>query len=376
MERRTLGKTGIDMSILGLGGFHLVELPHREAVCIVNHYLDRGGNYLETAESYGNGNSEMKVGEVLKTRRKDCLVASKSMERKKKDILRSLEGSLRRLHTDHLDFYFIHCLNRYEEVEAITAPSGALEGLEKARNAGKIRYICFSNHATPRVAFRLLQKYPFDACMIPLNYYDRFNFPGWEKEVIPEAQKRNVGIIAMKPFADGLLWRNWKTALRYVLSFPVSSVVAGANTSEYLDGDIDYLQHFVPMDEDDKKALYRSAPELGTYVCRQCGDCLPCPEGIDIPACFLLEGEWDRQMKDGVVRDPGEYALRDRLRFWFGNQDYPQEAYRNVAVHASACTECGICLHRCTYGLPIIEKLRMVHEKLTDTNPPAYLRLF
>ncbi len=376
MERRNLGKTGMEVSILGLGGFHLVELSQRDAVSIINHYLDRGGNYLEAAEGYGNGNSEKKVGQVLKARRKDCLVASKSMERKKKDILLSLEGSLRRLHTDYLDIYFIHCLNRYEEIEEISAPSGALEGLEKAREQGKIKYIAFSNHATPEVAVRLLQNYHFDACMIPLNYYDRFNFPGWEKAVIPEAQKSNTGVIAMKPFADGLLWRNWQAALRYTLSLPVTCVVAGTNTLSYLDGDINYLQHCIPMNDEDREELYRNAPELGTYVCRQCGDCLPCPEGIDIPACFLLEGEWDRQMKDGSIRDPGEYALRDRLRFWFGNQDYPQEAYKRLAVNASACTECGVCLHRCTYNLPIIEKLKLVHEKLTDTNPPVCIRIF
>lgn len=375
MERRKLGNTDLSLSMLGLGGFHLVELLRDDAVRLVHLYLDLGGNYLETAESYGHGDSEAKIGEVLKTRRHECFVATKSNKRKKDDILDAIEGSLKRLHTDYVDLFFIHELNRFETLEAITAPSGALEGLEAAKRAGKIRYVAFSNHVTPEVAVKALQMYPFDALMIPLNYFDRFNFPGWEEDVIPLAQSRGVGILAMKVLADGFLWRNTEKAFRYTLSLPVSTLVLGVNTEEYLRKDFALLERLTPMDEGEKERWFFEAPELGNYVCRQCGKCLPCPEGIDIPKIFLLEGQYDRQMKDDVIRDPGEYALRDRLRFWFGNQDYAQKAYEELPTKATACTKCGECEPRCPYGIPVMKKLLIAHGKLTDMRPPGYTRI-
>lgn len=375
MERRKLGKTELMLSVLGLGGFHLVELLRDEAIRLVHLYLDLGGNYLETAESYGHGDSEEKIGEVLKTRRKECFVATKSQKRTKEEILRSIEGSLKRLNTDYVDLFFIHELNRFETLEAITAPSGALEGVEEAKRAGKIRYVAFSNHATPEVAVKALNAYPFDALMIPLNYFDRFNFPRWEEEVIPLAQSKGVGILAMKVLADGFLWRNTEKAFRYTLSLPVTTLVLGINTEAYLRRDIELLTNLTPMSDEEKERWFFEAPELGRYVCRQCGKCLLCPENIDIPRIFLLEGQYDRQMKDDVIRDPGEYALQDRLRFWFGNQDYAQKAYEELPVQAPSCTRCGECEPRCPYGLPIMKKLSIAHEKLTDQRPPGYTRI-
>lgn len=375
MEKRKLGNTELGLSLLGLGGFHLVELPFKEAVKIVNLYLDEGGNYLETAQGYGFGDSEKKVGEVMRTRRKECVLATKSTQRKGKDILQSLEDSLKRLNTDWVDLFFIHELNRFEVLEEITAPSGALEGLAKAKKEGKIRYLAFSNHATPQVALSALRSYPFDALMIPLNYFDRFNFPGWEEEVVPLSQEKGAGVLAMKPFADGFLWKNWQAALRYSLSLPVSCVVLGANTEEYLRKDIELARSFTPLSSEERERLIREAPELGNYVCRQCGECLPCPEGIDILRIFLLEGQYDRQLQDGVIRDPAEYALRDRLRFWFGNQDYAQEAYSRLRPNVLACTECGVCEPKCSYGIPIVNKLKKAHQKLTDNRPAGYTRI-
>ncbi|HPZ40514.1 MAG TPA: aldo/keto reductase, partial [Candidatus Atribacteria bacterium] len=144
MEKRKLGSTGFSISLLGLGGFHLVELPEKEALRIVNLYLDQGGNYLETAESYGSGNSEEKIGKVAKVRRNDFILATKSAQRSKEGITRALEGSLRRLNTSEVDIFFIHGLNRFEELDEISSSQGALEGVEKAKKEGKIRFVAFS----------------------------------------------------------------------------------------------------------------------------------------------------------------------------------------------------------------------------------------
>ena len=375
MEKRKLGSTGFSISLLGLGGFHLVELPEKEALRIVNLYLDQGGNYLETAESYGSGNSEEKIGKVAKVRRNDFILATKSAQRSKEGITRALEGSLRRLNTSEVDIFFIHGLNRFEELDEISSSQGALEGVEKAKKEGKIRFVAFSNHVTPEVALNALSLYPFDILMIPLNYFDRFNFPGWEEEVLPWAQEKRMGILAMKALADGFLWESEREAIRYTLSLGVDSLVMGANTEEYLRRDIEVVENFVPFTPEEMKKVREEAPELGSYVCRQCDKCLPCPLGIDIPGVFLLEGQYDRQMQDGIVRDPAQYALRDRLRFWLGNQDYAQKAYQELNPKASVCNECGECEPRCPYKIPIIYKLNLAHEKLTDTRPPGYCRI-
>lgn len=375
MEKRKLGSTGLSISLLGLGGFHLVELPEKEALRIVNLYLDQGGNYLETAESYGSGNSEEKIGKVAKVRRNDFILATKSAQRSKEGITRALEGSLRRLNTSEVDIFFIHGLNRFEELDEISSSQGALEGVEKAKKEGKIRFVAFSNHVTPEVALNALSLYPFDILMIPLNYFDRFNFPGWEEEVLPWAQEKRMGILAMKALADGFLWESEREAIRYTLSLGVDSLVMGANTEEYLRRDIEVVENFVPFTPEEMKKVREEAPELGSYVCRQCDKCLPCPLGIDIPGVFLLEGQYDRQMQDGIIRDPAQYALRDRLRFWLGNQDYAQKAYQELNPKASVCNECGECEPRCPYKIPIIYKLNLAHEKLTDTRPPGYCRI-
>ena len=375
MERKKLGNTGLSISLLGLGGFHLVELPEKEALRIVNLYLDQGGNYLETAESYGSGNSEEKIGKVAKARRKDFILATKSTERSKEGITKALEGSLRRLNTSEVDIFFVHGLNRFEELDEIASPQGALEGVEKAKKEGKIRFVAFSNHVTPEVALNALSLYPFDLLMIPLNYFDRLNFPGWEKDVLPQARKKGMGVLAMKALADGFLWQNERQAIRYTLSLGVDSLVMGANTEEYLKRDIEMVENFVPFTPEEMEKIREEAPELGNYVCRQCDKCLPCPLGIDIPGIFLLEGQYDRQMQDGVIRDPAQYALRDRLRFWLGNQDYAQKAYQKLNPQASACNQCGECEPRCPYKIPIIYKLNLAHEKLTDTRPPSYCRI-
>ena len=375
METRRLGRTNLQLSLLGLGGFHLVEVSFKEAVTLINYYLDKGGNYLEVAQLYGHGDSEKKVGGVMKTRRRESILATKSRDRTKKGILTSINESLKNLNTDWIDLFFIHELNRPEVLQEITAPGGALEGIEKAKKEGKIRFVAFSNHATPSVALEALGIYPFDVFMIPLNYFDYFNFPQWEDELLPEAQKRDLGIIAMKPLADGFLWKSYEKALRYTLTLPVGCVVTGANTRDYLENDIKIANDFVPLSKKEREELFRNAPELGNYVCRQCGDCLPCPEGINIPRVFLLEGQFDRQMKDGVVRDPAEYALRDRLRFWYGNQEYAQKDYQDLKVKATACTECGLCEPKCSYGLSIINKLKIAHQKLVPSRPATYMRI-
>jgi predicted aldo/keto reductase-like oxidoreductase len=210
-----------------------------------------------------------------------------------------------------------------------------------------------------------LQRYPFDVIMTSFNYYDRFNFPLIEEELLPLALEKNVGIVGMKVVADGFLWRSAEQAFRYAWTLPLHVMVAGMNTLAQLEQDLAYAETFTPMSEEEQEQWFFDAPELGNYVCRLCDKCLPCPENVDIPRIFELEGWYDRQMWDGVVRDPGDYWLRNSLRFWYDNQERAKAAYAELPVKADACTDCGECEPRCPYHLPIVAKLRHTHDKLS-----------
>jgi predicted aldo/keto reductase-like oxidoreductase len=365
MEHRKFGKTGFETSLLGFGGFHLLEIPLKEGEYLLNSYLDAGGNYVETAASYGDGESELKVGRVISTRRKDCFLTTKTGKRDKIGCIESAERSLKNLNTDTVDLLIMHGVATMTELDTILAPGGAMEGVRQLQKEGKVRFVGISMHGQPNVLIEALKRFPFDAVMTTINYYDRFNFPEIEDMLLPLAQQKETAIILMKPVGDGLLWKSAPVAFKYAMSQPVSVVVSGMNTREMLAEDLGYANNFTPMSTSEKDDLFLNAPELGNYVCRQCNKCLPCPENINIPEIFKYEGYFDRQMRDGKIRDTGEFALRDRLRFWFNNKDMAVEKYQTLVQKATKCTKCGICMPKCPYGIDIIQKLKIADYKLS-----------
>jgi predicted aldo/keto reductase-like oxidoreductase len=365
MEKRLLGSTDQEVSVLGLGGFHLLEISDGDAQYIMNAYLDKGGNYIETAAQYGDGESERKVGLVMKTRRNEIFLTTKCHQRDKAGAGESIDESLRRLNTDHVDLMIFHHVQRDEELDQILDPDGAMEAFLQAKDAGKIRFVGISGHGVPDVLVRALKKYRFDAVMTGFNFFDRFNFPGVEQELLPFAKQRETGIVGMKAFADGLLWEYPEESLRYALSLPIDVIACGFNTMEMLEKDLEIVNNFQPMTDEEMEELFAKNSVLGNYVCRLCSKCLPCPEGIDIPEVFKYEGWYDRQLRDRVIRSAPDFALRDRLRFWFDNREKAREAYERLDKKADACTACGECIPRCPYGLDIISKMDIVHYKLT-----------
>jgi predicted aldo/keto reductase-like oxidoreductase len=364
MEFRNFGRTGLKTSILGFGGFHLLEIPFKEAEFLLNRYLDAGGNYIETAASYGRGESELKVGKAVSHRRKDYILATKINKRDKKGFLDTLDNSLRNLNTDYIDLLIFHGVGSKEELDTILGPDGAMEGFLKAKKDGKAGFVGISMHGQPDTLIEALKRYPFDAVMSTINYFDNCNFPEIETTLIPLAKEKQAAIILMKPIADGLLWKSAPIAFKYAMSQPASVVVTGINNREMLENDLHYANSFTPISGKEKEEILLNAPELGNYVCRQCGKCLPCPEGIPISEIFKYEGYYDRQLGNGTVIDPAEYALRDRLRFWFGNDEMAREKYAALKTKADKCTKCGQCTPRCPYGIDIVSKLEIADYKL------------
>jgi len=357
MQQRPFGRTGLSTSILGFGGFHLLEIPFSEADFLLNTYLDAGGNYIETAASYGRGESERKIGRAVSHRRDAFTLVTKTGERDRAGCLDSLTRSLDHLRTDRVDVLLMHGVGTMGELEQILAPGGALEGAEQARREGRVGHIGISMHGQPDVLMAALHSYDFAAVMTTVNYYDRFNFPEIENVLIPRAHRLGAAVILMKPLADGLRGRTAANAFRYAFSRPVSVVVSGINSRAMLAEDLGYAEGYEPLTREQAERLAAEAPELGTHVCRQCGLCMPCPVGIDIPEVFRYEGWYDRQMGNGRVDDTADFALRERLKHWFGNQQLARDRYAAEAVQADRCTHCGLCTPRCPYGSDVEAKL-------------------
>jgi len=365
IPRRILGSTGEQVSTLAFGGFHLMEVLPTDAENLIHKYLDCGGNLIETAISYGD--SEIKIGRALQGKRDEVFLSTKTHFRTKSEAAASIDTSLKNLRTDHLDNLFMHGVNTQEEMDLILSEDGAMSAALEARDAGKLRYIGITSH-NPENLFKSIQRYRFDVVMEWMNYYDYFNFPLIFDSIIPYCVENGIGLMAMKPIADGLLYRSANQAFKWTWSLPIASIATGNNTLEMLESNIQLASDFTPMTDAQKEELYKTAPEYAGYVCRRCGECNKNKLGLNIMQIFGLEGYYDRQMYSGNIPDAAEYALRERLRFWFGNQDYARECFAklNIEIPVGVSNK-DLCVE-CPYGIDIARKLRLAAWKLTGVN--------
>ncbi len=197
LRRRPLGRTGEELSIIGLGGIVVADLPQAEADRIVSEAVDRGVNYFDVAPTYGN--AEERLGPALQPYRDQVFLVGKTAERDREGSARELENTLRTLRTDHLDLYQLHGVVTLEDVERVFAPDGAMETLQAAREAGKVRFLGFSAH-TEEAARELLARFPFDTMLFPINFvcWYRANFG---PAAVAEAKQRGAARLALKAMA-------------------------------------------------------------------------------------------------------------------------------------------------------------------------------
>jgi uncharacterized protein len=271
LPTRKLGRTGATVSILafGCGSRFLMYEDEAEALAVLNHAIDQGITYLDTAFAYGDGKSEMRVGKVMATRRKDVWLATKIPDRTRDDFMRRFEASLKRLQTDHVDLLHIHSLGRAEDLAKIEAPDGALKGLLEAREQKMTRAIGMTSHTSGEVLAQAIQRHDLDCVQMALNASQNGRF---EELALPAARAKNLGIIAMKITGQEFLLKNADgksdidSLLRYSLSLPVTAAVVGMPRKEMLDHNIEIARAFAPLSDSDmdrmRKALEPSRQQL------------------------------------------------------------------------------------------------------------------
>lgn len=260
---RPFGKSGIQISALGIGGYHLGSASgQQEATEIVAKALDAGVNFFDNCWDYHDGESEERLGQALKGRRQQAFVMTKvcTHGRDKATAMRQLDQSLRRLQTDYLDLWQIHEVVYYNDPDLIFAPNGAAEALLEAKRQGKVRHIGFTGHKDPAIHLRMLaHDYPFDAVQMPLNVLDA-TYRSFEQQVLPEVNRRGMAVLGMKSFGGSgeILVGGAATpeeALRYAMSLPVATTISGIDSLDVLEQNLSIASNFKPMSAAEMQSL-------------------------------------------------------------------------------------------------------------------------
>lgn len=360
MHHRRLGRTGIDVSMLGLGSSPFRHGDPQACGDFVREAVECGINYYDTARSYVNG--EEAIAWLAPSVRERLVVTTKTGARGGPRCLTDLQTSLRTMRTSWIDVWMTHMLKTEEEYEQCLALGGFCDVAAAARNAGLIRASGVSFHAPTELILRAIEEGAFDVVMFQLNAVNRETVIGssvasYRERLLPAAQRNGVGVVVMKALAGGELRygapaldvlapgsSTIASALRYAVMHPfISTVVVGMRNSLELRKNLDAIAGVGDNDLAVFDEWTRTVAALDAGECTRCGACLGvCPEGIEIPKIF---------------------RLYDQLRF-FGMDKIPYIKYAELEVNASACLGCGKCQERCPEPFDIAALLESAHAAL------------
>lgn len=338
MKKRILGKTNFEVSIIGLGGIPIQQCNQEEANILVKTALERGINFIDTARGYTV--SEELIGNALKNvRRDDFYVATKTMGRTYEAAKADFEISYKNLGLDVIDLYQFHNLSKKNDYDIVMGEGGAMEFFKEIKQKGYIREYGITSHSADLIN-EVLDSGEFATLQFPINAVESQGFP-----LIEKAHKLNMGTIAMKPIAGGVLFNKGEESLRYILENENLTVaIPGMYSVDEIIKNTDVGNNFQPLSEEEKKELMEEAGRLGDDFCRRCQYCAPCTVGIDIPTLFTFD----------------LYLTKYNLTDW------ARARYASMKFKASDCIECGTCMTRCPYHLPIIEKLKAVDRHFSS----------
>ncbi len=323
-----LGKTGLEVSRVGIGGIPIQRPSEDEAIEIIHRALDLGINFIDTARGYRT--SESLIGKALAAlagRRDQVIVATKGWG-DRATTLECIEESLKQLNTGYIDLYQFHGINTFEYYEQILGPGGGMEGAQAALQAGKVRHIGFSSHSLD-VALKAVASDCFETVQVPFNLVCKEA----ADQLVPLAREHDVGFIAMKPFAGGML-QDANLAIRYLLQFDNVVPDPGIEKVEEIVSIVNGGDWTLSPQEQQKIEAIRS--EVGTRFCRRCEYCMPCPEGVLIAPLMNQHVLW---------------------KLWPTEQILAWGYVTDAIKSAGNCIECGECEEKCPYQLPIREMM-------------------
>jgi predicted aldo/keto reductase-like oxidoreductase len=284
MPTRNLGKTGYQVGIFSLGGQATLEVKgnEKESVEIINRAIDLGVNYIDTAAGYGNGVSEINIGQVLKDRRGEVFQTSKTADRTYDGSMQLLEKTLKQLRTDHLDLWQLHNVRTQDELDKIFSNDGAMKALLKAREDGMVRFLGVTGHFEPLILKQALDRFDFDTILMAINAADT-HYLSFKRYLLPIAQKKGIGIIGMKLATRGRMLSTWtpppldqqperlrtqkpgtitmKESLHYNCTLPVSTNIVGVDNVEQLEQNVKWASEFSPLSLEQMEEIeYKTLP--------------------------------------------------------------------------------------------------------------------
>jgi aryl-alcohol dehydrogenase-like predicted oxidoreductase len=278
VPRRKLGRTGVEVSCIGLGGAHVgIQASEAESIRLIRGAIDSGITFLDNCWDYNGGQSELRMGKALRDGyRARAFLMTKIDGRDEKTAARQIDESLRRLQTDHLDLLQLHEVIHPDDPDRAFAQGGAIAAMRAAQRAGKARFLGFTGHKSPALHLKMLETarrhgFHFDTVQLPLNVMDA-HFDSFERQVLPVLLKEQIGVLGMKPLGDKFILES-KTAtapecLRYSLSLPTSVVITGIDSEERLGQALRVARGFRPYSERELDALLgrtAAAARGGTY---------------------------------------------------------------------------------------------------------------
>jgi uncharacterized protein len=326
LPTRTLGKTGLTVSAVGFGGIPIMRHDHETAVSIVTAALDAGVTFIDTAIGYGD--SHTKIGAAIAGRRDGLVIASKSGASTKADMARDIKTARRDLGIDTIDIFQLHGVS-LDSWETIRAPGGALEALIDAKAAGTINHIGFSSHDVD-CAVQLAREPIFETVQFPFNLVT--HEPA--DELIPIARENDLVFIVMKPMCGGQ-FDDADLAFKFLNSYPDLVAIPGIENAAEIEQITQIVASGETLTGDELTRAQDIADRLGKVFCRRCGYCQPCPQGIGITTAIVFSGLARRFTVEGC-----------------------QGIAKGIIESTPKCTECGECITKCPYDLPIPDLLK------------------
>jgi len=341
MKHVVLGKTRLEINRIGFGGIPIQRVNEKQAVETVLYAVEKGIDFIDTSRVYTT--SERRIGIALQQTDKKVTLASKSKGRTSDDVRADLEISLRELQRDYIELYQCHLIRDEHEYKQVISSGGALEGLMKAKEEGLIGHIGITSHSLD-ILDRALDDGFFETIMVCFSFIE----PLARESIIPKAIGKNVGCIAMKPFSGGVV-DDARLALKYVLTLPGILVLVGTEHKDLIGENWEVFQNSWELNDQEKKDIERIRKSHEKNFCRRCDYCLPCTEEIPIQAILGLRS---------MVKRMGTQILGSGWRV-------------EAIEKARHCSQCGDCMTRCPYQLPIPdlirENLRWVDEQLKSS---------